>query len=239
MVASTLIGAIEIVVSPMIGLPFISALLLAALAFAARGIWATTNSSTASNVAGSAQLRMTVRGVCITCQVLMVILLMADSDSQNVWTLAMLILMVLNWLSGVFYFLFLVDKSLRQGKRFPTQCVMTMTLRRFRQLALSLPETSESEHMNHPDFRVRGKIFATLFPGEERGVVKLTPELQTELLNEEPNVFAACNGAWGRNGATIVFLKDAEEGSVLRALISAWRKTAPKSLTKDFDDQNV
>lgn len=109
-----------------------------------------------------------------------------------------------------------------------------MTPKSFRQLALSLPETSESEHMDHPDFRVGGKIFATLFPGDEWGVVKLTPQLQGELVNEQPNVFEACNGAWGRNGATIVFLKDAEEGSVLRALIDAWRKNAPKSLTEDF-----
>ena len=65
-------------------------------------------------------------------------------------------------------------------------------------------------------------------------MVKLTPQLQAELVNEQPNVFEACNGAWGRNGATIVFLKDAEEGSVLRALIDAWRKNAPKSLAEDF-----
>jgi len=100
-----------------------------------------------------------------------------------------------------------------------------MTPERFRQLALSLPETSESEHMNRPDYRVRGMVFASLFPEEQWAVVKLTRELQAELLNDEPNVFEACNGSWGRNGATIVFLKDAEEGSVLRALMSAWRKT--------------
>jgi hypothetical protein len=84
---------------------------------------------------------------------------------------------------------------------------------------------------------VRGKIFATIFPGEEWGVVKLTPQLQAELITEEPNVFEACKGAWGRNGATIVLLKNAEEGSVLRALIDAWRKIAPISTTEEFDAQ--
>ena len=108
-----------------------------------------------------------------------------------------------------------------------------MTPKKFRQLALSLPEASESEDVDHPDFRVRGKVFATLFPGDEWGVIKLTRELQVELVNEQPNVFEVCNGPWGRNGATIVFLKDAEEGSVLRALVDAWRKNAPKSLTGD------
>ncbi len=108
-----------------------------------------------------------------------------------------------------------------------------MTLKKFRQLALSLPEASEGGHVDRPDFRVQGNIFATLFPGDEWGVVKLTRELQGVLVNEQPNVFEVCNGAWGRNGATIVFLKDAEEGSVLRALIDAWRKCAPMSLTED------
>ena len=102
-----------------------------------------------------------------------------------------------------------------------------MTPNRFRQLALILPDTSESGH----DYLVGENVFATLFPSDEWGVVKLTPELQTELVKEEPNVFQVCNGAWGRNGATIVFLKDADEGDVFRALSDAWRKHAPQSLT--------
>ena len=105
-----------------------------------------------------------------------------------------------------------------------------MTPDKFRQLALSLPETSKSAHDDRSDFLVREKNFATLFPGEQWGVVKFTREVQAELLDEDPDVFQACNGAWGRNGATIVFLQDAEEGSVLRALTAAWRKNAPNSL---------
>ncbi len=73
-----------------------------------------------------------------------------------------------------------------------------MTPEKFRQLALSLPEASESQHKNHPDFRVRGKIFATLFAQEDWGVVKLSRELQVELLNEAPDVFEACKGAWAQ-----------------------------------------
>ena len=113
-----------------------------------------------------------------------------------------------------------------------------MTPEKFRQLAASLPEVSEDEHMNHPDFLVGGKVFASLFPDEDWGVIKLAPELQAKLLVEQPSVFQRCNGAWGKNGATIVFLKEAEEGSVLRALISAWRKHAPTSLAETFDNQN-
>lgn len=113
-----------------------------------------------------------------------------------------------------------------------------MTPGKFRKLALSLPDAAEDEHMGHPDFRVRGKIFATLFPDDQWGVVKLTPELQAQLIEMEPTVFEPCKGAWGRAGATLVFLKDAEEGSILQALIAAWRKNAPKFLVDNFDDQN-
>ena len=64
-----------------------------------------------------------------------------------------------------------------------------MTADEFRSLALSLPEAAESAHMDHPDFRVRGKIFATLGPKEEWGMVKLTPEQQATFLRTEPEVY--------------------------------------------------
>ena len=111
-----------------------------------------------------------------------------------------------------------------------------MTPEKFQQLALSLPESSISSDKSRPDFQVRGKIFASLFPADDWGVVKLTPELQAELVEQEPDVFEPCKGAWGRNGATVVFLKSAEEGCVLRALIDAWRKIAPKPLVRDWDE---
>ncbi len=62
-----------------------------------------------------------------------------------------------------------------------------MTTDDFRNLALSLPETSERAHVGHPDFRVGGKIFATLWPGDEWGMVKLTPEQQGEFMVAEPD----------------------------------------------------
>lgn len=73
-----------------------------------------------------------------------------------------------------------------------------MTAEDFRNLALSFPETVEHQHMNHPDFRVRGKIFATLgYPDDAHGMVKLTPEQQHEYIKSEPNVFTPSKGAWG------------------------------------------
>lgn len=112
-----------------------------------------------------------------------------------------------------------------------------MTADKFRKLALSLPETSELSHMAHPDFRVGGKIFATLGPDEDWGMVKLTPDQQEPLVRSEPGVFQPASGAWGRGGATIVQLEEAEEGTVRQALRAAWRNTAPKRLVQQFDER--
>jgi len=106
-----------------------------------------------------------------------------------------------------------------------------MTAEGFRKLALSFPETAESRHMHHPDFRVRGKIFATLgYPNERWGMVKLTPAQQTKFVIAHPNVFVRANGAWGRAGATTVNLRAARKPSLLPALDAAWGNVALKGL---------
>ncbi len=105
-----------------------------------------------------------------------------------------------------------------------------MTAEEFRAIALSLPDTVESSHMNHPDFRVRGKIFATLgYPGCEWGVVGLTPDEQARVSQAEPDVFVPVKGAWGRAGATQVYLRLARKGSVRAALRAAWQNRVPKN----------
>jgi hypothetical protein len=101
----------------------------------------------------------------------------------------------------------------------------------FRRLALSLPETEERTHMNHPDFRVAGKIFATLgYPDKTRGMVKLTLEEQHHFSKDYPEAFSPVQGAWGRRGATSVQLKAASQAVMAQALHAAWRNTAPKRL---------
>jgi hypothetical protein len=112
-----------------------------------------------------------------------------------------------------------------------------MTADDFRRLALECPEAVEGYHMGHADFRVGGKIFATL-PDldedlEDLGMVKLTPEQQAEVLKEEPDVFRPCQGEWGVGGATYVRLKKVRVGSMRRALELAWQNTAPKRLATD------
>jgi hypothetical protein len=114
-----------------------------------------------------------------------------------------------------------------------------MTVEEFRQLALELPEAIESEHHDHPDFRVRKKVFATLiFPDAATGMVKLTPDQQGSFVRTAPEVFAPAKGGWGERGATLVHLAHAEEPIVRSALATAWRNVAPKKLaaTLDFPD---
>ena len=106
-----------------------------------------------------------------------------------------------------------------------------MTAADFRDIALSFPETAEQEHMSHPDFRVRGKIFATLgYPDDSFGMVKLTPEQQHDFIKSEPNVFAPSKGAWGRGGSTVVKLKAAKKPLLRAVMAAAWRNAAPKGL---------
>jgi hypothetical protein len=109
-----------------------------------------------------------------------------------------------------------------------------MTPNEFRKLALSFPETEEREHMAHPDFRVAGKIFATMgYPDKTRAMVKITPVEQEMLVRAEPNVFSAVKGAWGTKGSTSVLLKAAKKESIRRALTAAWELHAPKAIVED------
>ncbi len=108
-----------------------------------------------------------------------------------------------------------------------------MTAASFRKIALSLPETEERSHMDHPDFRVAGKIFATLgYPDETRGMVKLSPEDQHNFSKDYPDAFIPVKGAWGRGGATSVVLKAADEGALTKAIQAAWRNTAKSKKAK-------
>jgi hypothetical protein len=101
----------------------------------------------------------------------------------------------------------------------------------FRRMALSFPETTESSHMDHPDFRVCGKIFATLaYPSDGLGMVKLTPEQQQEFVHDHPEIFVPVKGGWGLRGATHVRLKAATKAALRPALVAAWSNTAPKRL---------
>jgi hypothetical protein len=108
-----------------------------------------------------------------------------------------------------------------------------MTADDFRQIALSLHETEERQHMNHPDFRVAGKIFATLgYPDKTRAMVRLSPEDQHYFSKDHPDVFVPVKGTWGKRGATSVHLKAVKKAILAKAIQAAYRNIAPKRLLK-------
>jgi hypothetical protein len=103
----------------------------------------------------------------------------------------------------------------------------------FRRIALSLPGAEEGAHMGAVDFRVGGKIFATLAAVKKGyGNLMLTPEQQAAFVEELPEVFLALPGGWGKNGATHMRLEAADEDVMAGALRTAWKLRLEKSAKK-------
>jgi hypothetical protein len=98
-----------------------------------------------------------------------------------------------------------------------------VTTGQFRRIALGMRDAIEGAHMGHPDFRVNGRIFATLHPGHGSGMVKLTPDQQRRFVRASPAVFAPENGAWGRQGCTRVHLAGVDEETLGEAMTLAWQ----------------
>ena len=99
-----------------------------------------------------------------------------------------------------------------------------MNTRDFRRIALSLPGAEESSHVGHPDFRVGGRIFATLASAKQGyGNLMLSPEQQTAFVGELPEVFLPIAGGWGRMGITHIRLAAANEDVLAGALHTAWK----------------
>jgi hypothetical protein len=99
-----------------------------------------------------------------------------------------------------------------------------MTAADFRRIALSLDGAEEGSHMGAADFRVGGRIFATLASIKHGyGNLMLTPENQAAFVAENPDIFVPVSAGWGRNGATHVILARANEDLLAGALRTAWK----------------
>jgi hypothetical protein len=100
----------------------------------------------------------------------------------------------------------------------------------FRRAALSLEGAEEGSHFGAADFRVGGRIFATLAAEKQGyGNLMLTPEQQAGFVAEAPEIFLPIPGGWGRNGATHVRLAAANEDVLLGALRTAWKLRLEKN----------
>lgn len=89
--------------------------------------------------------------------------------------------------------------------------------------------------MDHPDFRVGGKIFATIAPDGMHGMAKLTPDQQEVIVRVAPKVFEPASGAWGRKGSTMIDIAAADDEDVRHALSAAWRNTAAKKILEKYE----
>jgi hypothetical protein len=97
----------------------------------------------------------------------------------------------------------------------------------FRRIALAFDGVEEGRHMKHPDFRVKGKVFATLsYPDADWGMVQLMPEQQDDFMTLAPAAFRPASGAWGRQGSTLVRLDAVALDVLENALAAAWRRRA-------------
>jgi len=105
-----------------------------------------------------------------------------------------------------------------------------MNQKDFRRIALSLEGAEEGSHMGHPDFRVGGRIFATLAAVDNGfGNLMLDPEQQKAFVDELPEIFLPIPGGWGRMGATHVRLAVANEDLLRGALQVAWKLRLDKN----------
>ena len=99
----------------------------------------------------------------------------------------------------------------------------------FRRIALSLPEAVQGSHFGQTDFRVGGKIFATLsLVKQGYGVLLLSPEQQHGMVEDEPEIFSPVPNKWGCMGATRVNLAKVNRDILEAALRTAWLRSAPK-----------
>ena len=108
-----------------------------------------------------------------------------------------------------------------------------MTPDDFRRIELSLEGAEERSHMDAPDFRLGGRIFATLASQDlGYGNLMLTPEIQADFLADRPDIFLPIKGGWGRMGMTHIRLAEADEETLGGAIRSAWRLRVEKNRPK-------
>jgi hypothetical protein len=105
-----------------------------------------------------------------------------------------------------------------------------MTPNDFRRLALLLEGAEEGSHMGAADFRVGGRIFATLASQDQGyGNLMLSPAQQVEFAREQPDIFVPIAGGWGRMGATHIRLAASNEDVLAGALHTAWKLRVEKN----------
>lgn len=102
-----------------------------------------------------------------------------------------------------------------------------------RKIALSFPEAEEKGHFGEPSFRVRNKIFLTLYRADNLATVKLPLDYQNMLVESEPDIFFL--GGWAHQGWTRIHMKKIDKNHFQHVVTAAWKNVAPKRVVKAFD----
>jgi len=106
-----------------------------------------------------------------------------------------------------------------------------MTPNDFRRIAIAHQDATEGAHMGHPDFRIRGRIFATIHSDARHGMVKLTPDQQERFIHDYSDTFAPESGAWGRAGCTRVMIETVADEVLGEAMTLAWQNAIAQAST--------
>lgn len=109
-----------------------------------------------------------------------------------------------------------------------------VSIEKFRAMALSLPEATESLHFDKPSFRIKDKIFATLHTEDKKAMLKLSLVEQSVFSDTDKTIIFPVPGGWGRQGATFVTLSKVKKEILKEALECAWRNAASKTLRKKY-----
>ncbi|MCB9235079.1 MAG: MmcQ/YjbR family DNA-binding protein [Bacteroidia bacterium] len=112
-----------------------------------------------------------------------------------------------------------------------------ITPERFREIALSFPETTEEPHFEKPSFRVKKKIFATISTKEQRATLKLSLIDQDVFSARDKSIIYPVPNKWGKQGWTHVDLSRVDPEMLEDALTMAWCEVAPKRLAQPYLDK--
>ena len=102
---------------------------------------------------------------------------------------------------------------------------MSSSVEELRTIALSLPNAVEKDHMGRPSFRINDKIFATLWPKQNKCVFKLSKANQEALLMMQPETFS--ENSWSKHGWTDVNLATIESEQLQQLAYESWRLVGP------------
>jgi hypothetical protein len=117
---------------------------------------------------------------------------------------------------------------------------MGMTAADFRRIALSFDGAEQGSHMGAVDFRVGGRIFATLASVKDGfGNLMLTPEIQADLVAEQPDLYVPVAGGWGRMGITHIRLSKATRDALTDVLRMAWKLRVDRNATQKKSRRKV